>query len=424
MAQNKELYIPIYLFGGFILFTELFLFIGPCKFEIKHPFFLCFFLVCMNISLFLGYRTGVKKFKKKSYILQFNENSRLYTIKFFLVTSTLFSLYRFHVVLGSIRIVNIISRINASIFDFSSAYHGELSSNEYGVSFSFLTIVLSFIIFSALPFGIYYWHKLSKSYKAIVAYLILVELILSIGTGQRQDVINLIVGIVLIVIAKVGINKKSIIFLLVSFIIAITFFVIAAIGRTGVNYSEVILLHDRFEIKDSYQQLLPPSLYYPIGSIHFYLCHGYYNLSLIFDELLISNYKYPLFTFGFGNSWSLLHMINKYGGIDLMPYTYQGMLEATKGISSGGQWHTIYSWIANDVSFLGCPIVVYVIGYYFAKMWIEVKKKSNFYAIPLLSMFSICVFWFFGNNQVNSFYLWSFWPLVFLYILNSKKRVC
>jgi len=424
MTQNKELYIPIYLFGGFILFTEIFLFIGPCTFEIRYPFLLSLYLACMNISLFLGYRAGVKKFKNKSYVLNFNDSSQLITLKYFLCISALFSLYRLYTTLGTVRIVNIISRINDSILSFSEAYAGELGSSEYGFLYSFLTIVLSFIVFSAVPFGIYYWRKLPKRYKVIVVYLIFVELILSIGTGQRQDITNLIVGCVLVVIAKVGINKKSIVFLLVSISFAIGFFIILGIGRTGIDYSEIFLLEDRFIIKDSYKQLLPPFLYYPIGSIHYYLCHGYYNLSLIFDELIIGNYRYPIFTFGFGNSWALLNLINKYVNIDLMPYTYQGMLEITKGVSPGGQWHTIYPWIANDVSFFGCPFIIYMIGYFFAKMWIDVKKGAKFYAIPLLAMFSICVFWFFGNNQVNSFYIWSFWPLVFLYVFNPKKRRC
>jgi len=106
-------------------------------------------------------------------------------------------------------------------------------------------------------------------------------------------------------------------------------------------------------------------------------------------------------------------------GYNPMPNTYLSLLE-NYGIDSHVNWHTIYVWLANDFTFIGVPIIIYLIGLMFARTWCDSVKGDNDTAIPLFTLFLVMVFYFFANNQVLSF---SFMPFVVWWLLYRLSRI-
>ena len=93
------------------------------------------------------------------------------------------------------------------------------------------------------------------------------------------------------------------------------------------------------------------------------------------------------------------------------------------GIDPSINWHTIYVWLANDVTFIGVPLIIFLIGYFFSKTWADCVYGNNDAAVSLFALFLIMTFYFYANNQVISF---SFMPFVVcfaIYVFSRIKKV-
>jgi hypothetical protein len=62
-------------------------------------------------------------------------------------------------------------------------------------------------------------------------------------------------------------------------------------------------------------------------------------------------------------------------------------------------WHSIYPWIASDVSFPGTIFIVFFIGRLFAFSWIDSLQGSNPFAIAAFAQLLTMLFYFPANNQ-------------------------
>lgn len=280
-------------------------------------------------------------------------------------------------------------------------------------------------MFMAIPCGIFYYKKLPYIYKILLFVLISAEVIFCIGRGIRKNMLDIIVIVFFIYVAAnnvMSLLKNKRILLGISFLALcalsglIYYFLYSNLARFGTDDYSLVSFGT---IKEWYSDNTSPTFYYPLASIHSYLCHSYKNLSLALNHCLLeNNFNDFVFTFGFGNNAFTLNMLDRLG-IDLFPYTNQYILQTYYNIPNGVQWQTIYPWIANDVTFLGCPIVIYFIGKYFAYLWLDCKFRANFFAIPLLALFAITVVYFFANNQALSFSFVNTVVIVLLYLSNK-----
>lgn len=97
------------------------------------------------------------------------------------------------------------------------------------------------------------------------------------------------------------------------------------------------------------------------------------------------------------------------------------MLEEYYGIDMYINWHSAYLWIANDVTFIFVPLIVFIIGLYFGRVWKDALFGHNPWAYPVLGYMIVEVFYFFANNQVPSFSLESFLGCVLIYEYTRLK---
>lgn len=125
-----------------------------------------------------------------------------------------------------------------------------------------------------------------------------------------------------------------------------------------------------------------------------YLTQGYYGLSLALNEPYI-----PLM--GIGNSYFLISNFEELLGLDIWSYTYQARL-AVDGWHPLMNWHSIYVWFANDISFVGVLILMFFIGKYFAHVIFRSLVNEDPIASVLFCLLVISFFYFSSNNQVLS----------------------
>lgn len=412
---KKIAYFPIKLFLGFLIFTELLFFLGPVQYDVPNSFGLVLYLVIVNYALFLGYRNGIRNYNYEKLPVKLNYDQAL---KFILIFSVcmfiprIISFWNVTSISPSLIIQKLIEGITSSAESYYAKADKTVGMLEY------VLMVTDAITFMAIPLGVYNWKKLSKFYRALLIFIIIFEIILWLGIGTRKGIIDTMLIVVLMVaslkpslISNPWRNKRLIIFIVCCFVVFIIYFIASFLARHNVENIAALLNKSHNVIKPYYQLHFPVEIYMFLSSIEDYLCFGYYSLS----QALAA--PETVFSYGLGNSWFTINVAEKLD-LDVLPMTYQGLLEKTAGISATHHWHTIYVWLANDLTFFGVPFVIFIIGKYYAKSWIDTVTARDFFAPAVFSIFSLMIFYFFANNQILSF---SFIPFVVLLFLWKYK---
>jgi len=122
-----------------------------------------------------------------------------------------------------------------------------------------------------------------------------------------------------------------------------------------------------------------------------YLSQGYYGMS----QALGLEWT-PMF--GLGNSMFVVDMISDHI-YDIDQFTYQVKLEPF-GWDSDVRWHSMYTWIANDVSFYGVILVMFVIGILFGMMFKDAVVNKNPLARCSIFFYILMLIFIPCNNQV------------------------
>jgi len=137
--------------------------------------------------------------------------------------------------------------------------------------------------------------------------------------------------------------------------------------------------------------ILPESLYIPLISISSYLTQGYYGLSLCMSLPWIP-------TFGLGTSLQIVDLISDHF-FDIRSSTYQ-FRAMEFGWDDRINWHSMYSWFANDVGFYGVIAVMFVIGFVFALVYKDSITTRNPFARVLVFYFALMFVFIPCNNQI------------------------
>ncbi len=147
-----------------------------------------------------------------------------------------------------------------------------------------------------------------------------------------------------------------------------------------------------------------------------YLTQGYYGMS----QALTLDWV-PMY--GAGNSMFLVNIISN-NIYDIDQFTYQTRLEPY-GWDSDVNWHSMYTWIANDVSFYGVIPVMFLIGLLFGMMFKDAIVHGNPFAKASIFFFILMMVFIPCNNQVaqSNENLCAFLLLIVLWFLCGKTKV-
>lgn len=429
MKNYKKISINlILLIELYLVFTVVYCIYGPIKWYLKNQGIVIVLIAIYQISLLIGYIIGNKTTTKKQ-IYDYKDTNN--GIKFATYISIFNAIATSIRIIGSFSIKTIFQNIINGIIVPSYQYN-LLFTNYASVPASKLLggKLLSLVITIGGPFTIYsiilsivYYKKIK--FKSIVFINILFTIFQKLIAGANEGIFDIGIYIFIGIVIRFFIDKKRkykkgqllklTIVGIIILIIILSFFNNNEIGRSKGNFIFGPIGENHFNYDSPILKLIPKKLYFLFGYISVYLCQGYYGFSLT----TLVKWKPNFFT-GFSPFIrdNLLELFN----INLFRNTYQNRVSIYNW-GAMQNFHSAYTFWANDLTLYGVPIAMLLIGYLLAKTQQEIIINENPYAISIFTLLIILVIYMPANNKIfvqpSSFIL--FFSCLILWFLKGKN---
>ncbi len=399
---------PIWVFQCYLTLTVFVFAFGPWPWPVQSPIRLYTFLFFAQVALWLGYKSGIRT-RPGSYYGRWRLFSML---KISLLLNLLWIIPSFMLTLRmqEADISNITTAIASGAGDPGSMYTAKLETAAMGAKttlLNYINILISPILWILFPLGVVHWRSLSLKFRICFVFVIFVGLLKWVAIGTTKgfaDFFLLLLSLLLaanpgiIATAKLKTLTKAFCFTLLGFSLLFIIFVYIQQSRAKGEIRDYIAAADIGIDTDNWMvRALPPEAQVVVAASTSYLVQGYYGLSLALGETFDWSY-------GVGNSYFFIGLVEHFVGEGvIINRTYPGKIEKEYGWPAYNNWSSFYTWIASDVTFPGTLVVVFLIGRLFAKVWLDVLKKENPYAVPLFALLIMMLFYFPANNQVLAF---------------------
>jgi hypothetical protein len=422
-------FLPMVCIQIFLTFTVLLFAFGPWHWPVTNPTLLYSYLFLGQFALWAGYTSAISDIPTK------------YT-----GTWKWEQLFKLSLVVNLVWIVpQFLLRLDLTLFDWhligerviagwnepGDAYARKLSkmSSREGSSFLLvLTLFVSPLLQFLLPLGTTNWRKLSISNKILLFLMVLAEAASWIGAGTNKGLADLLILLMFFgfvaqanFLARLSFGRATF-SLAVLFIGLYAFLSLFSSVVSSRLTSDSLLTYDRptgisADLSNPLLEPLPDEMRAGAAAFASYLSQGYYGLSLSLDEPFV-------WTFGLGHSFYLPSFFRKiYPDSDLAEKSYPGRVAQATQWAYSINWHSIYPWLASDLTFVGALVAMYLLGRLFSLLWQDYLWDKNPIAITLLSLVLLIFFYIPANNQVFGFAIPSaaFWVL---FVWWKKTRAC
>jgi hypothetical protein len=282
------------------------------------------------------------------------------------------------------------------------------------------TMIFTFLapfIYIIGPIGLYSFRKLNIANRILLLFSFFADGLTYVIRGTNIGVFRIIILIMVLLALKLSTSKvfqryKALIITTVASLGAIfLFYFFSTIGDRIATVPK--MMAGRFVDYGNFLfKVLPKVLWTPLIVLTSYLSQGYLGFAYSF------NYPFTS-TFGLGNNYFFIGQFKRFG-LDILPMTYLGKMNFVWDAQMN--WHTFYTWIANDVSYYGVFIVMFLLGI-MTSLIIHDARSGNYYAIGLLPLYTIMLVFLPANNVVMSTPItsMSFMALHFMYF--STRRI-
>lgn len=375
-----------------------------------------------------GYKHGVRKgetitISRKSPFSSLSATVLAFLFFFYLLT--LLPKYAYELSRPVFDISGMIARITIGIKDPSAGYSMSRGTPPYSWSIYVLISVIDGIF---IIVGLLSWKTLKVWVRGLFVVLCIIEVLKWFGKGTNFGIIMMLVSALFAYLARKKEASKThrsifptLLLVVITAFLALMVFSHNMEGRSGgdlesVNETIFNLNYDspinRFVLNNFSPRMV--SLYSFMVS---YLTGGYTNLECAF--------QCP-----FDWTWFLGSNPSK---ANLADFIFQGELSSSGypfaiyqkfGVDPYINWHSCYAWLANDVSLLFVPLVVYFIGRFTSISLTLFRKYNDLLSGIIFIIFTCMCFFFFANNNYISSIFYSFmvvFPLwLFTRILKLK----
>jgi hypothetical protein len=304
-----------------------------------------------------------------------------------------------------------VSDVVSGLIDSQIQYVAKIDRLDSYSGSKVLNVLNFFVAFSKIaliPIVIFYWGKLKLFDKFFALVISFLPVLSGVSMGTNKPLFDFVIlygsSLFLYFVSnyyKIGkcdfrSRRVFVISICICFVASLWFFGAAMLGRGGdPTYVESTSPLGHIRVADQYRAVGDDEfLSYLYVWLSNYLVQGYYGFSQAFNVDFDS-------TFGFGNSQFLTRQVEWLSGVDLSVLTYQHKIDRVWNETA--QWHSLYSYLANDFGFLGVGVWNFFSGLYLAKVWKSFLDEDNFYSKVLLPLFILMVIFTPANNQVFGF---------------------
>ena len=400
--------LPIYIIAGFNFFTLIMYLISPFSSD-QQDFLVCALFIFVNIiAMIFGYLLGESSGKKavsRSLVL-----NALPVRKIFFYLSTFYTLTFIikYAYLLKFQIFDVGGMIEHLLVGISNPKLGYLLSIDETRQAK-ISWLLYFItsIFNGVYFivGFILWKGMSRLQGLVFSLFLCLEIFYWLGRGTNFGIISLVFSYILanVVVSKGKFNvSHSAKYILLLSVGLISFSMTMYSRSEGAvdNYQIFSLPWGDVDEASLLFDVVPEYLHTTMLTIFSYLVQGYYSTAVAF--------KLDFSPSWFGGWNPSIQSIYAIFGFDFTNNTYIQRLEAY-GIDPRINWHSSYTWFANDVSFYGVPLVMFFWGYFIGYSWVKsVAIENDIFSKLVFMLFSMSALLFFANNNFIAYHFYSF----------------
>jgi len=151
------------------------------------------------------------------------------------------------------------------------------------------------------------------------------------------------------------------------------------------------------------------------GLITGYMTGGYYGLSLCLQLPFVFTYGMSLFS-------PLSKIVYRTIGYDGLADHYVSRMSETFGIPGFSNWHTVFPYLAGDLTFPGTILFFGLIAWLWGKCWREILLYKNPLSILMFCQLNLMLCYVPSNNQV----FWgidsniAFWIIFFMWLKRHR----
>lgn len=255
----------------------------------------------------------------------------------------------------------------------------------------------------AIPVGLYEYRNLKITSRIMFIITIIMLVVYTVlYSGQQKQIGDIVILILSVVMIKYKpgafgkLSKKQLLLLLMIVIIVSLFSSILSgrmvmMNKTIYNSSSI---HYQLNEDSLIFKILPESTGLGLAYFIFYISHGFYGLNLCLQQPFV-------WTGGFGGANVIATLFNQYLGISFGTIeTYPYRTELVTGWSSTSVWHTIFPWLASDLTWIGAILFLTLCAYIYGKCWYEIKYQGCWQSIFLFAVLTVMWFYMVANNQL------------------------
>jgi hypothetical protein len=421
---------PMVCMQVFLTFTVFLFAFGPWPWPVTDPTLLYSYIFLGQFALWAGFTSAISDIPTK-YTGTWKWE-QLFKLSLVVNLVWIFPLFLMRLDLTLFDWHLISERVIAGWTEPGDAYARKLSkmaSREGSSVLPFLTLFVSPLLQFLIPLGITDWRKLSLRNKILLFLIILAEAASWIGAGTNKGIADLFIFLVFFSFVAQPNFIVRLSFWRATFSLAVLFIglyafltLFSSVVSSRLESNSSLLTYDRAtgisaDLSNPLLEPLPDEMRAGAATFASYLSQGYYGLSLSLDEPFV-------WTFGLGHGIYLPSLARKiYPDSDLAERSYPGRVAQATQWAYSINWHSIYPWLASDLTFVGALVAMYLLGRLFSLLWQDYLWDKNPIAITLLSLVLLIFFYIPANNQVFGFAIpnAAFWVL---FIWWKKTRVC
>jgi hypothetical protein len=419
------LYKPLKYYILYIIFTILISFFGPLEYQGYNKLNVAAFMLAFIVIFILAYIIGIELANKTKPRKNFSsiEKITINILKFSILLTCMLAVWSF---------IDYITKNGFTIKNLGQAYLDAYSGVERnsGRAYSpleLISMVTGIFKQASLVLGVFYYKKLNKKWKSV--------LILSWGlsafttlilTGKQKFIGDIVIYLISVFAVTLNKNdfKKYKKYILASLLCVLVLFTyiqkqrFTAIGIGIENYNNVVTSHLFMNDGHFIFKIFGDEWGFSLSILlTAYLSGGYYGLSLCLGL--------PFqWTYGLGHSYSLAVITNRFLEI---PFHYENgyvfRMESEYGWPAMSKWHTIFPYLASDLTFIGTLIYFFFIALIYSISFFEALKFRNPLSLMLFSTLNIMLIFVPANNQlmIGPEGYFSLLTIIFIWLVFHKK---
>lgn len=408
MTRARLLKFPIIANVVFVLLTLLMNLFGPKEyFNYDNKIGMSLYILTYLVVVYFGFNKGLRSklyCDKKRYKGLLNSESFVLTcIK---ITCFLYIVNTVYLIVNNSFSLNVLS-MGQNYNDYYDYYRDK----KEGSLFTYENV---FLVVSALPqflatvLGFLRYAKFSKHNRTYFIFMLcLIIANNTISNGNQKSIGDIFIYFFVALLYYVYLNpeqtKKVVRIVLISGVLLLSVLSYSQYNRVEnggiVNLSDVNyrMSYSSYNFNHPVFKILGPKLGIAFSEFTTgYLSDGYYGLS----KCLELPFRW---TYGVGSSLGICTIVEKITGAKVYQKTYLGRMEeeySSLNISGTRGWHTIFPWLASDMTFPGALFFLFLMSYLYGKSWKEVVIFGNKASYLLFALLSALFIFVPCNNQI------------------------